>query len=658
MNKRSASSQSHHPSDQIIGSNPEGAGGNWIGFVVFMILGGSALLWAHWEGLDVKRLEIASLSRLEEDMPEMNARSGYVNSETCLSCHPDQHDSWKKSYHRTMTQTAVGDHVLGDFSDHQVVSDGLLYQVYKKDGEFWANMPDPDEMMYIVQGGKEMPLDQIPRVDRRVVMTTGSHHYQTYWVESPRYEKLLQTLPLIYLPADQRWIPREAAFMRGPDDGGRFITQWNHHCIRCHSTGGNPGLNLETGQLETSVAELGISCEACHGPGEEHVKANQDFFRRYAQHQKTGSDPTIVNPSRLDHKRSSQVCGQCHGVFTTKEEFGMEYASKGELYKPGDDLHKTRYYIQYPTDDSPPDRWADLEKNPQFFAERWWEDGTILAGGREFTAMSASKCYTQGELSCLTCHSMHSSDPADQLLPLMRTNQACVQCHIEDKYNQNITEHTFHESASSGSQCMNCHMPHTTYALLGAIRSHQIEAPSVEKSIRYGTPNACNLCHLDQTLAWSQEAMNLWYGSPKLELTTDQTTVAASVLWLIQGHAAQRVIAAWSMGWEPAREVSGENWIPPILATLLADPYGVVRYVSEKALRSLVDYPDWDYDFLAEKDELEKQPEALRGFWSLVGSIDVKRASRVLLTESGILQRRKLYGLLRERDNRSITIKE
>ena len=112
-------------------------------------------------------------------MPEMNARSGYVNSETCLSCHPDQHDSWKKSYHRTMTQTAVGDHVLGDFSDHQVVSDGLLYQVYKKDGEFWANMPDPDEMMYIVQGGKKLPFDQIPRVDRRVVMTTGSHHYQT-----------------------------------------------------------------------------------------------------------------------------------------------------------------------------------------------------------------------------------------------------------------------------------------------------------------------------------------------------------------------------------------------------------------------------------------------------------------------------------------------
>ena len=100
------------------------------------------------------------------------------------------------------------------------------------------------------------------------------------------------------------------------------------------------------------------------------------------------------------------------------------------------------------------------------------------------------------------------------------------------------------------------------------------------------------------------------------------------------------------------------NWIPPVLATLLADPYGVVRYVSEKALRSLVDYPDWNYDFLAETEELAKQPEALRSFWSLVGAIDVKRESRVLLKESGVLQRRKLYGLLRERDNRSITIKE
>ena len=61
-------------------------------------------------------------------------------------------------------------------------------------------------------------LREIPRVHRQVVMTTGSHHYQTYWVTgSEQFGNLLQTLPLVYLVKDHRWIPREAAFMVPPD---------------------------------------------------------------------------------------------------------------------------------------------------------------------------------------------------------------------------------------------------------------------------------------------------------------------------------------------------------------------------------------------------------------------------------------------------------
>ncbi len=97
-------------------------------------------------------------------------------------------------------------------------------------------------------------------------MTTGSHHYQTYWVagsvrnretnqDETKYGNLLQTLPLVYLPKERpasadvlksattggQWIPRENAFMTAPNSK-RMISQWNHHCIKCHSTAGNPGL--------------------------------------------------------------------------------------------------------------------------------------------------------------------------------------------------------------------------------------------------------------------------------------------------------------------------------------------------------------------------------------------------------------------------------
>src|SRR5690606_5486095 len=116
-------------------------------------------------------------------------------------------------------------------------------------------------------------------------------------------------------------------------------------------------------------------------------------FTRYRQRFSSEPDPTIVNPEKLDHRLSSHVCGQCHGVYVMREEFAMEYARSGPLFKPGDNLETTRYYIQHPDPDSPPERQEDLHRNPRFFRERWWDDGTILAGGREFTAMSASACY-------------------------------------------------------------------------------------------------------------------------------------------------------------------------------------------------------------------------------------------------------------------------
>lgn len=313
----------------------------------------------------------------------------YVSAQRCLNCHPDQHASWHRSFHRTMTQPATPENVVGDFNGTTIDSDGLKYRVFRRGDEFWAEMPDPEILMYAVQGGQRVDqltylvkrspdapverfdLRDIPRVERRVVMTTGSHHYQTYWVpgDSRQYGNLLQSLPLVYLIEDQRWIPREDAFMY-PPDSHRMVTQWNHHCIRCHSTGGIPGLTPE-GKFATRVGELGISCEACHGPGQAHVRRQEQLLHStgnfQADNQKPIASLEIVNPAKLNHERSSQVCGQCHGVFVMPEETGLAYARSGILYRPGDDLFQTRYYIQHPKRDSTPGRQEDLRRNAQFF---------------------------------------------------------------------------------------------------------------------------------------------------------------------------------------------------------------------------------------------------------------------------------------------------
>lgn len=591
---------------------------------------------------------------LENDLPHLARESGYVSSNECKSCHLDQYNSWHKTYHRTMTQVAIPGNVVGAFDGSTVMSDQLPYRVFEENGRYFAEMPNPEEMMYIVQGGKPGKLQDVPRVTRPVTLTTGSHHYQTYWVAgSDLYGRLQQTLPLIYLIKDKRWIPRDAAFMM-PPNSGPLITQWNDHCIKCHSTGGNPGLQTDTrsGWFDTRVGELGIACEACHGPGEEHVK-----FRQNPDPNQEDDSP-VVNPMKLDHKRSSQVCGQCHGVFIHGEA-GMKYAKEGVQYRPGDELHDFRYYIFYPQDDSPQEEWDNLKRNPSFFRERWWDDGTMLAGGREYNAIHVTGCYKNGELSCLNCHSMHHSDPNDMLKENMDTSQACTQCHNEAEYTTELSKHTHHKMDSDGSNCLNCHMPHTTYALFSAIRNHQIQSPDISRSVKHGTPNACNLCHLDQTLAWAQDNMEEWYGHKPSPLTQEQKETAASVLWLLKGHAAQRVIAAWHMGWEPALQASGSDWQAPLQARLLEDPYGVVRYVAAENLKRLPGMDVIDYDFLADSHGLTINVQNAIALWESQKPIPLSQyGKQILVDENGIIMEDAVQKLLSERDNRPVTIKE
>jgi len=588
-------------------------------------------------------------------LPAPNPDPGYVTSASCRECHTEEHASWHRSYHRTMTQPANTNTVLGRFDGSTILSGGLPYRVLTENGQLFAEMPDPDIVMYVVQGGHKMALEAIPRVKQPVVMTTGSHHYQTYWVTSPRYPGLLQTLPLVFIKETGQWMARTDAFVRAPGDRELMVTQWNHHCIRCHSTGGNPGLD-EQGQLRTKVGELGIACEACHGPGEKHVELERLRERKESTPGVADDAHLIVNPRKLDPIRSTQVCGQCHGNFVFREEHAMDYARKGLLYRPGEDLHRTRYYIQHPGEQGSEAQRDDLRLNPEFFASRWWEDGTILAGGREFTALRATPCHVRGPMSCLSCHSLHDSNPDDQLKAGRDGPEACTQCHQEPRFTTRLREHTHHLSSSSGSNCLNCHMPHTTYALFKAIRSHQIQSPQARSSARLGVPNACNLCHLDRTLAWTQDHLSAWYQQPDVPLTDEQKEVPASVLWLLKGHAAQRVIAAWHFGWQPAQATSGPDWLAPLVAQLLTDDYGPVRFVAARSLKSLPGFPDFPVNVVNPRETLIVQRDAALQRWKTQPASPAPGSP--LFDAMGRLDTNRITRLLFEQDRRPVTIKE
>lgn len=544
--------------------------------------------------------------QVENYLPRQTVKDDYVSSSACRSCHPGEYHTWHRTFHRTMTQVASPEAVRGNFDAVELVARGREYKLYRDGAEFWIRMADPEWEQEMVDRGMTLAeLVAPPMVNRRVLMTTGSHHYQTYWIAGSRGRELFQ-VPWVFHLEEERWLPRQDAFI-APPDSERAIVQWNVSCIACHSTGGNPGLQFAGGTpeaggvpvLESEVGELGISCEACHGPGAEHVRRHQNPLTRYQQHLSDGADPTIVNPAKVSSQQASQICGQCHSIFAALDS--MDWWQHGSSYRPGQEL--TEYV----------DLHEFHEQQPDDPAQVYWGDGTCRVGGREYLAMTASACFLNGELSCLSCHSLHDSDPNDQLSTAGLSDEACLQCHAE--FRDRVAEHTHHLAESTGSRCYNCHMPHTSYALFSAIRSHRVDSPSAAITAATGRPNACNQCHVNQSLAWATDHLTEWYKQPDVELSDNDHDASATLMWLLKGDAVQRTLAAWTLGWQSAQDASGREWIVPFLTVGLEDPYPSVRFVAWKSLRSL-DVPiDDEFDFLADSEQLAATAERVRQAW-------------------------------------------
>jgi hypothetical protein len=571
-----------------------------------------------------------------------------------------------------MTQLATPETVLADFDGTRVdvVADNSI-RLERQERRFFAELGDPD--------WTGSP-DARPRIRREVVMVTGSHYQQVYWYRTDR-TRVIGQLPATYLIGERNWIPRDSALLHPPVEQPASETgRWNAVCVNCHATAGRrrftlqPDMPVAPGMsAETEVAEFGIACESCHGPAEEHVRANGNPLARYRRHLAASGDDTIVQPAKLRPAVSSQVCGQCHSVW---EHFGVEDERRandtGLTYRPGDDLTRTRFLVQPSTDQSAPTMTALLEAYPGYVADSFWPDGMVRVSGREYNGLIDSPCYVKATeasrtLTCFSCHTMHKA-PQDarpiaewadthQVTAGMEGNDACVQCH--PAIGRNVAAHTNHEEGSSGSACYNCHMPYTTYGLLRALRSHQISSPDVAATVATGRPNACNACHLDKTLEWTSERLQQWYGQAPVGLGDQERTIAASLLWLLRGDAGQRALAAWAMGWKPAQEASGVSWMAPPLAMLLNDPYDPVRQIAHRSLRTLPGFDNWEYDFLA--PPASRIGATLRALdrWKAVAARGGRRSgATLLLDEAGAPRMDEIVRLGLQRDDRPVVLRE
>jgi predicted CXXCH cytochrome family protein len=518
----------------------------------------------------------------------------FVGSEACGRCHADNHQSWQRTFHRTMTAEATPASVLGVFDGSTLRHDGVVARMDRNaEAGFRMTFTRADGSMRSVT----------------VARTVGSHRYQQYLAkDGDTYWRL----PVAWHVEERRWFPMTGAFLF-PDDaeiaspgrpvfGGavfdRHVTRWNDNCVFCHNVAPNPGLDAGTGRFRTTTAELGVACEACHGPGAAHVSANADPLRRLWLWARKAPDPTIVNPARLSPSRAADVCGRCHGQ-RLADDVGP-FMAHGDPFVPGDDLALTTAPL-----------WRDtpLAGDREAFAARFWADGTPRLTAYEYQGLLQSRCAQQGALTCTTCHGMHEGDPRGQLRAGLRGTAAdtmCTGCHAALADGAAAARHTHHDAAGTGARCVGCHMPRVVYGVLDVHRSHRVEVPDPARAAAAGRPDACTGCHVERTPRWATAARaRLWGGdapaagdAPGLQEALFAGDAPGPQDALFAGDPLTRAVAADALGRAqvPLAPRARAARTGALLEAMASDAYPAVRHLAWRALGHLGVADAHDYD--------------------------------------------------------------
>ena len=145
----------------------------------------------------------------------------------------------------------------------------------------------------------------------------------------------------------------------------------------------------------------------------------------------------------------------------------------------------------------------------------YYADGQVREENYVLTSFLSSKMHHAG-VRCMDCHEPHSAKI------LQPGNALCMRCHTGTYPNSPKIDpptHTHHKLNGEGGQCVNCHMPQTTYMQRDPRRDHGFTIPDPLLTKEHGIPNACNRCHTDKDTDWAIAAVDKWYG-PRMDRPT------------------------------------------------------------------------------------------------------------------------------------------
>ena len=432
--------------------------------------------------------------------------SSYVGSNQCQNCHLKEFTAWKGSHHDMAMKHASVESILGDFNDAKLVENNQINHFFKinevantdhKNTEYWVNIKGEDGKFH----------------DYQIKYTFGYQPLQQYMVEFE--DGRVQLIPFAWdsrtkKDGGQRWFNLYPEMTKQHQEFFWTNTgqNWNYMCADCHSTNIEKNFDVQTNSYNTTYSEINVACESCHGGASKHLSwtknknvhsnessENKGFDRDLTKSVKlwqTNNNKTTLAPTKIDHSQQVLTCAQCHSRrsqisnnshVSSSDNRDSNSQSGGKTNAFGE-----RYLL-------------DLITN-----ENYYPDGQVYNENFVYGSFLQSKMYQKGVV-CSDCHDPHSAKLKQPVETL------CLQCHQGDVYTQK--SHHQHNENSSGAQCVNCHMPETTYMKIDARRDHGFHIPRPDLAMQIGTPDTCLSCHKNKDSDWSLAQVNNWF--PKTE---------------------------------------------------------------------------------------------------------------------------------------------
>ncbi|MGC1873019.1 MAG: multiheme c-type cytochrome [Acidobacteriaceae bacterium] len=342
------------------------------------------------------------------------ARKGYVGDDACLKCHAETVASFHRTTHYLTSSEASETSILGKFTAGnnivKTANPGLYFRMDER-------RTDGGKLSFsqtAVEGDAPDTTSQTEPID--IVIGSGEKgQTYLYWKGDELFE-----LPISYW-ASLGWV-NSPGYRDGYADFDRLIIP---RCLECHATyfeSRPPPIN----RYNPADYALGIQCEVCHGPGQEHVEWEKSksaprsasaMARGSASAMDPGSTSGILNPARFSRERQMDLCAWCHA--------GLGWSLQPAYsYRPGDQMSK---YIDLP----PPGPSAPPDVH-----------------GNQVGMLEKSLCFRSSNMTCMTCHDVHVTQHDAAYF-----SHKCLTCHKPDSATFSKPNHPV------TNNCIDCHMP-------------------------------------------------------------------------------------------------------------------------------------------------------------------------------------------------------